>query len=265
MKLSASLIAFNEAHRVERCLESLRWVDELVVVVDERTTDATPEIARRYTDRVFLRPFTSYSDQRQWADQQTTGDWILSVDCDEVVPVNLAEEIQAALASPRYDAYRVPHLDYMFGRWIRHGGWHPQYHVRLYRRGKFRWDLTIHEKILVDGTVGTLRQPILHFAHGRVEDWVGKMAAYTTLEAQAMQKAGRRVGWTNLVLEPPLYFSYKFIVQQGWRDGLHGLTLALLLGCYRLVRNLKAWDLQQAARAPKEPEDRPPLGPRGVA
>ena len=262
MKLCAAIIAYDEADRIERCLASLQGVDEIVVVMDPRTQDDTERIARRFTDRILKREFDSYSGQRQWADEQTSGDWILSVDCDEVVPRSLMEEIQTTLRAPAFQAYRIPHLDYMFGRWIRFGGWQPQYHVRLYRKGQFRWDRTIHEKVVVEGGLGTLTQPILHFAHGRVDDWVRKMAHYTTLEAEALQRIGQRVGLLNILFEPPAYFGYKYFVQQGWRDGFHGFTLACLLACYRLVRNLKAWDLQQARSGPRDPVDRPPLPPR---
>jgi glycosyltransferase involved in cell wall biosynthesis len=258
MGLSVVLIAHQEAHRVSRCLESLRWAEEVIVVVSEQTTDGTAEAARRFTDRVFVRKFEDFPDQRGWADRQALGEWILSVDCDEVVPEGLAREIQETLTSPRFQAYRVPHLDYMFGRWIRHGGWYPQYHVRLYRRGAARWDREVHEKAVVAAPLGTLRHPILHYSHGRVSDWVAKMARYTSLEAEAMRQAGVHMTLPRLLAEPALYSGYKYIWQQGWRDGAHGLALALLLGCYRLVRNLKLWDLQQSQRGPAEPDDCPP-------
>src|SRR6267378_1439724 len=258
MSLSAVLIARNEAHRIARCLESIRWADEIVVVVNSDTTDDTEAVARRYTDRVFRRGFTAFSDQRQWADDRATSEWVLSVDCDEVVPSVLSEEIRAELAAPRFDAYEVPHLDYMFGKWIRHGGWYPQLHIRVYRRAHARWDRDVHERVKVEGTMGRLRNPIHHFSHTRVEDWVGKMSRYTTLEGQAMHRRGVRMNLARLLFEPPLYAGYKLFVQQGWRDGLHGLVLALLLGTYRMMRNLKLWDLWQSADRPKERDDCPP-------
>ena len=262
MTVSAVLIAHNEAHRIERCLESVRWADEIIVVVSQQTTDTTAEIANRFSNKVLVRRFEGFSDQRAWADQQATGDWILSVDCDEVVPTELAHEIRETLTAPRFQAYRVPHLDYMFGKWIRHGGWYPQYHTRLYERRLGRWDRDVHERVSIAAPLGILRHPILHYSHGRVADWVGKMARYTSLEAEAMHRSGARMTLTGLLVEPPLYFGYKYFWQQGWRDGMHGLALALLLGCYRMVRNLKLWDLQQAARGPRESADCPPSTPR---
>lgn len=258
MELSVVLIAHDEAHRIARCLETLRFADEIVVVVSEQTRDDTAEVARRYTDRVFVRRFTGFSDQRRWADEQARGAWILSVDCDEMIPEALAREIRQTIGRAAVDAYAVPRLDYMFGRWIRHGGWYYQYLVRLYRRGAARWERTVHERAEAVGAVERLKHPLLHFSHDRVESWVNKMARYTTLEARAMFDSGARVGIRHLVLEPPAYAAYKLVWQQGWRDGMHGLALALLLGAYRLVCNLKIWDLQQSAGGPREPEDRPP-------
>jgi glycosyltransferase involved in cell wall biosynthesis len=256
--VTATIIAHNEGHRIARCLDSIRWVDEILVVVDERTSDDTEEVARRYTPRVHVRPFAGFSDQRQWADEQASGDWIFSIDCDEVVPEALAREIQDELKAPRFQAYRIPHLDYMFGKWIRYGGWYPQFHVRLYRRAAASWQRAVHEKVALDGPLGTLQTPLLHFSHGRLENWVNKMSLYTGIEAQAMQEAGAPVGVARILFEPPLMFGYKYFVLEGWRDGMHGLALALLLGCTRLIRNLKAWDLRQAARGPVESPDLPP-------
>lgn len=258
MTLSAVIIAHDEAHRIARCLESIRWAEEIVVVVSEQTTDATAEVARGFTDRVLVRRFEGFSDQRDWADGQAGGDWILSVDCDEVVSSELAREIRETLVAPGFRAYRVPHLDYMFGKWIRHGGWYPQYHVRLYERGQARWSRDVHERADVATPLGTLQNPIRHYAHEHVADWLAKMARYTSLEAEGMHRAGVRMTVPRLLAEPPLYSGYKYFWQQGWRDGAHGLVLALLLGCYRLVRNLKLWDLQQSQKGPVESDDCPP-------
>jgi glycosyltransferase involved in cell wall biosynthesis len=258
MSLTVSIIARDEGSRISRCLESVQWADEIRVIVDDRSTDNTAEVARRFTNQVHVRAFAGFSDQRQWADDQASSDWILSLDCDEVVTAELADEIRTVVARSSFDAFRVPHLDYMFGRWIRHGGWYPQYHVRLYRRGEVRWERAVHEAVSVPRKLGTLRHPILHYSHRRVIDWVAKMERYTTLEALSLYDNGTRIGLARLVFEPILYAGYKLIIQQGWRDGVHGFVLANLLGCYRMIRNFKLWDLQQAARGAREPGDWPP-------
>lgn len=258
MSLTVALIARDEAERIERCLDSVRWADEVVVVVDDRTVDATADLARRHSDRVFVHRFESYPAQRQWAQSQASSDWILWMDCDEVIPPALAAEVQETLRQPSCNAYRVPRRDFMFGRWIRHGGWYPQYHLKLHRRDGASWQRDVHEQLVIGGPIGTLKAPTLHYSHRRVSDWIRKMADYTSLEARAMHDAGTRVGVARILFEPPMYAGYKYFIQQGWRDGLHGLALALLLGNYRLLRNLQVWDLQQSTSHRKEPDDCPP-------
>ena len=258
MGLTVAFIARDEAARLADSLASVAWAEERVVVVDDRTTDASAEVAAAHGARVFVRRFDDFAAQRRFAHEQATQTWLLWMDCDERVTAELADEIRAALAAPRFDGYQVPRLDYMFGRWLRHGGWYPQNHVRLVRRAAAAWRRPVHEVVEVAGPVGTLRSPMLHFSHARVSDWLAKMGRYTRLEAEAMVAEGRRVGVLALTVEPGLYAGYKLFVQQGWRDGAHGLALALLLGCYRLARNLQVWDLQQAARRPPESPECPP-------
>ena len=253
MKLSANLIARDEAHRLERCLDALRWADEVVIVVDDRSGDGTAEVARRRGAQVHVRTFDDYAAMRQFAVDRSTGDWILWLDCDEIVSSELATEIRAAIARPSPDAWRSKRMDYMFGRWIRHGGWFPQYHLRLVRRARARWVSPVHEKLDFDGPIGTLDTPVQHFSHERVEHWIAKMTRYTSLEAAELHRTGRRTSPVRILCEPPLYFGYKYVWQQGWRDGAHGLVLASLLACYRLMRHLKLWDLQQSERGPVEP------------
>ncbi len=258
MGLSAVVLARDESDRIARCLESLRWCDEIVVLVDEDSTDDTEAIARRFTSNVSRRAFTSFGEQRGFADGLAHHDWVLSIDCDEIVSERLAAEVRATIDAAQFDGYRVPHLDYMFGRWIRHGGWFPQYHTRLYRRAAARWERPVHEQLVVEGSLGTLHEPIQHFAHARVDDWVRKMARYTSAEARAHVQAGERTSVLRALFEPPGYFLYKYFIQCGFLDGVHGVVLASLLATYRSVMHWKWWDLQQSRQGPRESPDCPP-------
>lgn len=258
MGLSAVVLARDEAHRIERCLDALKWCDELVVVVDDASADDTEAIAGRYTRRIARRAFSSFGEQRAFADGLASQPWVLSVDCDEIVSGALAAEIRGTLANPAHAGYEIPHLDYMFGRWIRHGGWYPQYHTRLYRRDAARWERPVHERLVVEGTLGRLREPIRHYAHARVSDWVAKMSRYTSAEAEAHVAAGERTSLWRALAEPPGYFLYKYFVQLGFLDGAHGLVLASLLASYRSVMHWKWWDLQQSRQGPRESPDCPP-------
>jgi glycosyltransferase involved in cell wall biosynthesis len=257
MGVSAVLIVQDEERQLGDCLATLAWADE-IVVVDGGSRDGTVALARGLGARVVERAFTDFADQRNFALGHATQDWVFMVDADERVTPALRDEIARAVRDPAFAAYRVPHLDYMFGRWIRHGGWYPQYHLRLARRDRSRWDRPVHEVLAVDGAVGDLRQPLLHFSHGDVRDFVRKLNRYTDREAE-LEWAGRAPAVWRVVLEPPLYFLYKFVWQRGFLDGAHGFVLAQLLAFYRFTRLAKAWT---RARAPQDPAAPPDMGGR---
>jgi glycosyltransferase involved in cell wall biosynthesis len=236
--LSAVIVSQNEAHRLARCLEAAAFADE-VLVVDGGSTDGTPEVAEQCGARVVRHPFVSFREQRQFAATEARGPWVLSLDSDEVVTPELAREIRATLASPACTAYRVPRLDYMFGRWIRHGGWYPQYHVQLFRPDSGRWEEEVHERWVTPGPMGTLRHPVLHYSHLEVASFVAKLNRYTTIAAGERASRGERVPGWRLALEPPAYFLYKYLWQRGFLDGAHGFTLARLLAFYRFTELAK--------------------------
>lgn len=236
--LSAVVIARDEAARIERCLRALAFADE-ILVVDGGSTDGTQDIARSAGARVVEHPFTNFREQHRFATGEAAGPWIFSVDADEVTPPGLAQEVREAVQSGEPVAYRVPHLDYMFGRWVRHGGWYPQYHVRLFRKDKGSWVSAVHEKWVPDGPLGTLRHPLHHYSHLEVANFVEKLNRYTSVAAAERAAAGERIALWRLMLEPPAYFSYKYFVQRGFLDGAHGFTLAALLGFYRFTELAK--------------------------
>ncbi|HVP37837.1 MAG TPA: glycosyltransferase family 2 protein [Candidatus Saccharimonadales bacterium] len=236
--LSIAIVAQNEAHRLGRCLESLAFADE-VLVVDGGSTDGTPELAASLGARVVYRTFTGFREQRSFAVEQAHGPWVLSLDADEVVTPALASEIRETLTAPAFTAYRIPRLDYMFGRWVRHGGWYPQYHVQLFRRDSGRWEREVHERWVTGGPMGTLRHPVLHYSHLEVADFIRKLDRYTTIAARERAARGERVTLWRLALEPPAYFAYKYLWQSGFLDGAHGFTLAMLLGHYRFTELAK--------------------------
>ena len=256
--ISVTVIARDESRHIGACLGSVSWADEIVVVVDDRTTDDTEQIARTITDRVFRRRFDGYSQQRQWAADHATHEWVLSVDCDERVPPALAREIREAVAAKFWNAYRIPHREQAFGRWIEHGGWYPQYHLRLFRRQAAQWTGEIHESVAIRGHLGTLKHPIEHIGHESVEGWVKKLDRYTSIEAHAMVFHGRRVNPIGIAATTVARFLYHYFWRQGWRDGAHGLVLAGLMSCYSFVRGVKQWDLERHRRRDPDAHDPSP-------
>ena len=240
--LSVVILTLNEEKNIGDCIASVKSADQ-ILVVDAGSADRTVELARAAGALVIERPMTDFAEQRNFANEQVRCDWVLHLDADERATPELLAEIRRVSAAPTATAYWVPELTYIFGAALHHGGWYPQYHVRFQRRGHGRWGRSVHEGFSVDGPIGHLKAHIVHYAHPTVEAFIAKMNRYTDLEAKS---AAGSTTWLALraVLEPGPYFLYKYVVQQGFRDGWRGLSIAMLLGFYRCVTYLKALELR---------------------
>ena len=166
-RLSACIICHNEEKNIERCLDSLKWVHD-IIVVDSMSTDRTVEIAKGHTDRVFQRPWPGYAAQKNFVLLKAESDWVLSIDADEAVSSALCDEISAEIAKPDApDGYRIPRRSFYQGRWINHSGYYPDRQLRLFRREKGRWvGGRVHERMAVEGRVGDLKQDLFHYPYG---------------------------------------------------------------------------------------------------
>lgn len=243
VSISAVVITYNEEANIERCLQSLSFVDE-IVVVDSFSTDRTVEIARRYTDNVSQREFVGFSDQKNASIELATSEWLLAVDADEVVTPELAEEICSVLQNTGFDAYRVPRLTYFLGKPIRRCGWYPDFVVRIVRRSKARYgDRLVHESLMVDGPVGQLKKDLLHFSYNELDDVVRKMIGYSCKAARQKYIEGHRARLADLLFRPGLTFLKKYILQQGFRDGLRGFMICALSQCGVFLRYAALWEM----------------------
>jgi (heptosyl)LPS beta-1,4-glucosyltransferase len=244
--ISAVVITLNEERNIVDCLASVAWADE-IVVVDACSTDRTVELARRFTDRIFVRPWAGYGPQKNFGIEQATADWILIVDADERVSPELQAEIRKLIALPPNDkiaAYRVPRRNYYYGRWVRWGGVYPDYQIRLFRKEYASYnDVQIHENLLVKGNVGTLVGHLYHFTERQIEDHFRKFGTYTTLAAQEKLKQIKSVGWSDLLIRPLVITFKTYFMKQGFRDGVRGLILSVFAGMFTFVKYTKAWDL----------------------
>jgi glycosyltransferase involved in cell wall biosynthesis len=229
MSLSAVLITLNEAARVERCLASLAWADE-IIVVDSGSTDGTLEICVRHGAKVFsTTDWPGFGPQKNRALAHACGDWVLSIDADEWLSPQLADEIRAAMGrnAPAV-AYRMPRRSRYLGRVMRHGGWWPDYVVRLFRRDRGRFsDDRIHERVVVDGPVATLIEPLEHEAFVDLEQVLNKVNRYSTLGAEMLAERGRRASLRSAVAHGLWAFIRTYIVQAGFLDGQAGFMLAV--------------------------------------
>lgn len=241
MKITATIIAFDEERNIARAIESLRCCDE-ILVVDSGSTDRTVELAQNLGARVIEANWRGYSQQKNWAAEQAQHDWVLSLDADEALSEALEAEIwNLKKSGPQYDGYSMPRLARYMGRWILHSGWYPDRKLRLYDRRKARWvgDF-VHERVTVDGHVGELESNILHFTCESLSEHIKTMERYTTLAAQEI--AGRKIPvpvW-KVLLDPPWTFFKTFVLQLGFLDGREGLNIAYMAAFYTFLKYAKA-------------------------
>jgi glycosyltransferase involved in cell wall biosynthesis len=244
-KLSVTVITKNEAADIGAALASVAWADE-IVVVDSQSTDETVAIARQHTDRVVVREWPGYIDQKNYAASIASHDWILSLDADERVTPELATELQALKAgAPPEAAFRIPRVTWHLGRWIRSTDWYPDYQLRFYNRRFAQWTgKYVHEAVTVQGAVGQLRGELQHYAYRNISDHLETIDRYTTLAARQMHESGRRAGVIDLAVHPPLAFLRNYIVRGGIRDGATGFTISRLNAYYVFLKFAKLWELQ---------------------
>jgi glycosyltransferase involved in cell wall biosynthesis len=241
MKISATIIAFNEERNVPRVIESLRCCDE-ILVLDSGSNDRTVEIATKLGARVVEASWHGYAAQKNIATELATYDWTLSLDADESLSEALEAEIwQIKKNGPNFDAYTMPRLAQYLGRWILHSGWYPDRKVRLFDRRKANWvgDF-VHESVKVNGTVGHLKSNLLHFTCNSLSEHLRMMDSYTTLAAQELVSRGKAVEFSNLLLDPPWTFFRTYVLQRGFLDGVEGLTIAYMAALYNFVKYSKA-------------------------
>ena len=243
-KLTVTVITRDEEANLGAALESVRWADE-IVVVDSESTDATVEVARRYTDKVIVRSWPGYIAQKNFAAEQASHDWILSLDADERVSSELAAEIRQLLNGAADAAgYRLPRVTYHLGRWIRSTDWYPDYQLRLYDRRRSRWaGRYVHESVQAEGAVGRLRGELQHYAYRDIAHHLQTMDRYTTLAARQMYEDGRRATWIDVLVSPRLTFFRNYILRGGFRDGMAGLVISVMNSDYVGLKFAKLWEL----------------------
>ena len=257
LKISATIITFNEAEHIRAACESVAWADE-ILVVDSHSADATREIAAECGARVVERDWPGFAAQKQFAARAAQNDWVFSLDADERV----TDELRASVAALRErdeaelaDGYRVARRSFYMGRWIRGGGWYPDFQLRLYRRSTGHWEgAHVHESVKMDkgARVETLTGDLLHYSvrdaahHHRM---IGER--YAPLAARQMFESGRRTTPLRIALAGPSAFARSFILKGGFRDGLAGLAIARFAAHNAFLKNLLLWEMQKAVNREK--------------
>jgi glycosyltransferase involved in cell wall biosynthesis len=248
-KLTVTVITRNESANIVAALESVSWADE-VVVVDSHSTDDTVALARQRTGRVFVRDWPGYSAQKNFAAEQASHDWVLSLDADERVSPALADEILTVLGGePAARGYRIPRVSFYLGRWIRSTDWYPDAQLRLYDRRVSAWSGAVHEGVVVNGSVGRLRSDLQHFPYRDIAQHLQTIDRYTTLAAQQMRERGRTVSVVGLAARPLGAFLRNYLARAGWRDGSVGFVVSVLNSYYVFLKFAKLWELGRKTQA----------------
>ncbi len=245
--ISVVIITLNEEQNIRRCLESIRWADE-IIVVDSGSTDKTLDICKEYDCQVVNHEWEGYSRQKNFAVGLAKCDWELSLDADEEITPELADEMRRTInVADALQAYDMPRSNLFLGKWMRHGGWYPDRQIRLFKRGtgKFK-DVPLHEHIVLNdpsARIGSLMNPMMHYTYPSVSDFIHRADSYTNIEVDAMLASGRvpkRLGW-KLATAFPLKMLETYIYKSGWRDGIPGLIAATLVSGRVFTRYAKLW------------------------
>jgi glycosyltransferase involved in cell wall biosynthesis len=241
MKITATIITLNEERNIARAIESLRCADE-ILIVDSGSVDRTVELATNLGASVIEANWRGFSAQKNWAAEQASHDWILSLDADEALSEALEAEIwNLKKTGPRADAYTMPRLARYLGRWILHSGWYPDRKVRLYRRDRASFvGSFVHESVDVRGSVGSLENNLLHYTCDSLSEHVKTVDRYTTLAAQELAARKVKVPLSRLIADPAWTFVKSYFLQRGFLDGFEGLTIAHMAAFYTFLKYSKA-------------------------
>lgn len=249
--LSVVIVTLNEEDKIRDCLESVKWADE-IIVVDSFSTDRTVEIAKDYTDKIYQRKFAGFGEQKNYALSKASGEWVLSIDADEIVTCDLQQEVKQTLTQPRACGYYIPRKSYFLGRWIRHTGWWPDYVLRLFRRdsGCFSNRL-VHEAVEVNGPTQKLRNHLEHHPYDSLRDLIIKGDAYSTLAAKVL--AGQNQDSTGkhgaVLLKSFSHacgrFFRKYFLQAGFLDGKEGFIISVFASYSVFLKYAKLWEIER--------------------
>jgi glycosyltransferase involved in cell wall biosynthesis len=251
-RLSVIIIANNEEENIVRCLKSVAWADE-IIVVDSMSTDSTVEKSLAFGARAVRNEWHGYARQKAFALSLATSHWVLSLDADEEVSVELRDEIRSRLqANSVENGFQIPRKSYFLGQWMKHGGWWPGYQLRLFRRERTTMpDRPVHEGFAVAGNVGKLENALEHYSYRSLHHYIEKLNDYTSLDVMNKidSSFNRRVRWYNFILNPFSMFFRSYISLGGRRDGFRGFLLAVYSSLSSLLVYAKTWEYQRAVKS----------------
>ena len=246
MKLTVTIITFNEEKNIKRCLSSVKGLADEIILVDSGSTDKTLEIAEGFGAKIYKRKFDSdFSAQKNYAASKANGEWLFSLDADEIVPDALAKEIKEAIKNDKYDGYLVGRRNHILGKEIKHSRWSPDKHIWLWKKAKGSWRGRIHEEVVVKGKVGELKNSKQHYQHETVGEFFEMTNKYSSYDARELAREGEKHSFLKMIYFSKLSFFRRYIYKLGFLDGWRGFILAYLMGIYRLSTRVKLWEARK--------------------
>lgn len=255
-KISACIMTFNEEDNIKRCLESVKWCDE-IVVLDSFSTDRTIEICRTYTDVVHQHAWQGYIGQRNLIRGMARHSWVLFLDADEVVSVELRAEIEKELACPAsaFVGYRFPRRVFYLGRWIMYGEWNPDVKLRLFRKELgYSVGEEPHDQVVVNGPVKRLKNPLWHYTYSNMQDHLDTVNRFSSISALAKHQAGYRFHLWDVLFRPAFRFFKGYFLKLGMLDGRRGLLIAMISSFGVAMKYAKVWELQLVKTSDEKPD-----------
>ncbi|MGZ3775038.1 MAG: glycosyltransferase family 2 protein [Pseudobdellovibrionaceae bacterium] len=261
LPISLVIITFNEEAHIQRCILSAPFVDD-IVVVDSFSTDRTVEIAEKCGARVFSEKWKGFGPQKAFAADQARNPWVLSLDADEALSPELASEIVSSFTDLDPEAgYLVPRKSYHLGRWICHGGWYPDYQLRLFNKSKSQWNsAAVHEKVEVKKKL-KLKRDLLHYVFDDLSDQVVTNDRYSTLGAKQLITAGKKFSYYKLIVKPLSKFIETYIFKRGFLDGLPGFIISIGAAYSLFLKFAKVWEIERVQKT-SQPSPLPPSSQR---
>lgn len=248
-KVSVVINTLNEENSLPRAIDSVKGFADEIMVVDMESGDRTVEIAKKLGAQVFFHKRAGYVEPaRNYAISKTKGDYIFILDADEETTPKLIKKLKELVDKSVADYYRIPRKNIIFGKWIKHSRWWPDYNIRFFKKGFVSWNEVIHSVPMTKGKGMDLPEKeeyaIIHNNYSSIEGYLERMNRYSQVESEEMMKSGYVFSWKDLINKPSNEFLSRFFVGEGYKDGIHGLALAFLQAFSELVLYLKIWQKQ---------------------
>lgn len=246
LDLTIIILTKNEEQNIKNSVNSAKFAKE-IIVFDSESIDKTIEIAQNLGAKVIIQPWCgSYAEQRNLANNYAAYDWIMQIDADETITEELAKEIADFFdkgLDKKYSVARFPLKDIVLGKWVKYGGWYPQYKTRFYKKNSGKWVSTVHERYEYNGERYTFKNPVLHNSYKSIEIFIEKMNKYSSIDAKVEFEKNKKFSYFKLFFQPLERFFGRYIIHKGYKDGLHGFICAFMIALNYFLRHLKLWEL----------------------